>query len=121
MIIESVCSLQVEDLVKGARVLVLQEGLLYAGSLMPIDPPDVYGVHVDGERGTRPHICCQDELLNQAVSYILAPILLQSFLKHFAFQWKEVKPGSTRFLTEGTRVCAFWSQQYRGLYTGELN
>ncbi|KAB7500689.1 BAH and coiled-coil domain-containing protein 1 [Armadillidium nasatum] len=94
----SICSLQVEDLVSGARIMILQDGLLYAGNLSPITPPDVYGIHIDGERGTRPHICCQEELLTQA--------------------WKEVKPGSTRFLTEGTRVCAFWSQQYRGLYPG---
>ena len=34
-------------------------------------------------------------------------------------QWKEVKPGSSRFLKEGSRVCCFWSQQYRALYSGE--
>lgn len=64
----SICSLQVEDLVSGARIMILQDGLLYAGNLSPITPPDVYGIHIDGERGTRPHICCQEELLTQAVS-----------------------------------------------------
>lgn len=38
----------------------------------------------------------------------------------YFLQWKEVKPGTTRFLAEGTRVCAFWSQQYRALYPGML-
>ncbi|MPC95120.1 Trinucleotide repeat-containing gene 18 protein [Portunus trituberculatus] len=87
------------DLVDKARVLVLQDGLLYAGCVVPITPPDVYGVVMDGERGSRPHIYCREELLEQS--------------------WKEVKPGTTRFLAEGTRVCAFWSQQYRALYPGE--
>ncbi|XP_066986125.1 BAH and coiled-coil domain-containing protein 1 isoform X2 [Macrobrachium rosenbergii] len=94
----SVCVIEMGDLVDKARVLVLQDGLLYAGHVVPITPPDVYGVVIDGERGSRPHIYCREELLQQS--------------------WKEVKPGSSRFLVEGTRVCAFWSQQYRALYPG---
>ncbi|ROT61285.1 hypothetical protein C7M84_020957 [Penaeus vannamei] len=94
----NVCVIEVGDLVDKARVLVLQDGLLYAGYVVPMTPPDVYGVVIDGERGSRPHIYCREELLEQS--------------------WKEVKPGSTRFLKEGTRVCAFWSQQYRALYPG---
>ncbi|XP_068223664.1 mucin-17 isoform X2 [Palaemon carinicauda] len=94
----SVCVIEMGDLIDKARVLVLQDGLLYAGHVVPITPPDVYGVVIDGERGSRPHIYCREELLQQS--------------------WKEVKPGSSRFLVEGTRVCAFWSQQYRALYPG---
>ncbi|KAG7153659.1 BAH and coiled-coil domain-containing protein 1-like [Homarus americanus] len=96
----SVCVIEVGDLVDKARVLVLQDGLLYAGHVVPITPPDVYGVVIDGERGSRRHIYCREELLEQS--------------------WKEVKPGTTRFLAEGTRVCAFWSQQYRALYPGSI-
>lgn len=51
-----------------ARVLVLQDGLLYAGYVVPMTPPDVYGVVIDGERGSRPHIYCREELLEQSVS-----------------------------------------------------
>ncbi|KAK7072860.1 Chromatin binding [Halocaridina rubra] len=92
------CIIEMADLIDKARVLVLLDGLLYAGHVVPITPPDVYGVVIDGERGSRPHIYCREELLQQS--------------------WKEVKPGSSRFLVEGTRVCAFWSQQYRALYPG---
>ncbi|KAA0203080.1 hypothetical protein HAZT_HAZT005713 [Hyalella azteca] len=96
--IPSVCHLAVEELVKGCRVLLLRDdGLLYAGSVNPISPPNLYGLLIDGERGSKGHIYCAEELLTQA--------------------WKEVKPGSTRFLKEGTRVCCFWSQQYRALYS----
>ncbi|KAF2360830.1 Bromo adjacent (BAH) domain [Trinorchestia longiramus] len=97
----SVCHLAVDELVKGCRVLLLRDdGLLYAGSVNPITPPDLYGLIIDGERGSKGHIYCAEELLTQA--------------------WKEVKPGSTRFLKEGTRVCCFWSQQYRALYSGTV-
>ncbi|XP_018023640.2 serine-rich adhesin for platelets [Hyalella azteca] len=99
--IPSVCHLAVEELVKGCRVLLLRDdGLLYAGSVNPISPPNLYGLLIDGERGSKGHIYCAEELLTQA--------------------WKEVKPGSTRFLKEGTRVCCFWSQQYRALYSGTV-
>lgn len=32
----------------------------------------------------------------------------------------EVQPGSTTELTPGTRLCAYWSQQYRCLYPGSV-
>ncbi|CAL4099723.1 unnamed protein product [Meganyctiphanes norvegica] len=96
----SVCTVDQSDLDAGARVLTLQDGLLYAGHVVPITAPDIYGVIVDGERGSRPHVYCREELLQQS--------------------WKEVKPGSSRYLPEGTRVCAFWSNQYRGLYPGSV-
>lgn len=64
----SICVIEVGDLVDKARVLVLQDGLLYAGYVVSIRPPDVYGVVIDGERGSRPHIYCREELLEQSVS-----------------------------------------------------
>lgn len=33
----------------------------------------------------------------------------------------EVKPESTANLTPGTRVCAYWSEQYRCLYPGTIS
>ena len=31
-----------------------------------------------------------------------------------------VAPGSQRYVSEGTRVCAYWSQQFRCLYPGTV-
>ena len=36
------------------------------------------------------------------------------------FQIMDVKSGSPRFLPEGTRVCAYWSQQFSCLYPGTV-
>ena len=65
----SVCVLAVNELVKGCRVLFLRDdGLLYAGSVNPITPPDLYELLIDGERGSKGHIYCAEEMLTQAVS-----------------------------------------------------
>lgn len=32
----------------------------------------------------------------------------------------DVKPPSARYLPEGTRIAAYWSQQYRCLYPGTV-
>lgn len=32
----------------------------------------------------------------------------------------DVKPPSVRYLPEGTRIAAYWSQQYRCLYPGTV-
>ena len=63
------CKLESIDLIEKAPVLILQDGLLYAGHVTLIDPPDVYGVNVVGERSTRPHIYGREQLLEQAVSF----------------------------------------------------
>lgn len=52
------------------RVLTAMGGLFYAGSLTPVQPPDVYSVTLDGERGNRPHIMSREEILRDAVSVI---------------------------------------------------
>ncbi|KAI5727563.1 hypothetical protein M8J77_003810 [Diaphorina citri] len=80
-----------------ARVLVLNEGLLYAGQLTAISPPDIYGVQLDGERAHRPNIYSQEEVLNDVIL--------------------EVKPAQSS-VKPGKRMCAYWSQQYRCLYPG---
>ncbi|PNI35231.1 TNRC18 isoform 5, partial [Pan troglodytes] len=59
-----------------------------------------YRVVVEGERGNRPHIYCLEQLLQEAII--------------------DVRPASTRFLPQGTRIAAYWSQQYRCLYPGTV-
>lgn len=59
------------------RVLTAMGGLFYAGSLSPVQPPDVYAVTLDGERGNRPHIMSREEILRDAVS------IAQQEINHF--------------------------------------
>ncbi|XP_002738509.1 uncharacterized protein LOC100369237 [Saccoglossus kowalevskii] len=92
------CTIVPEELVDGLRVLIPSEGLFYTGHINAIQAPDIYGVVIDGERGNRPHVYSQEQILQEAIH--------------------DVKPGSTHYLPEGTRVCAYWSQQYRCLYPG---
>ncbi|XP_064604503.1 uncharacterized protein LOC135469813 isoform X2 [Liolophura sinensis] len=94
------CVLDKDDLVDGLRVLLLMDGLFHEGAVKAIRPPDVYGVLIDGERGNRPHIYSQEEILKEAIL--------------------DVQPGSPRFVPEGTRVCAYWSQQFSCLYPGTV-
>lgn len=53
---------------KKIRVLTAMGGLFYAGCLNAVQPPDVYAVILDGERGNRPHIMSREEILRDAVS-----------------------------------------------------
>ena len=59
-----------------------------------------YGVLVDGERRNREHIYSQEEILSEAI--------------------KDMKPLSVNHVAEGTRVCAYWSQQFSCLYPGTV-
>lgn len=52
------------------RVLTAMGGLFYAGHLNAVEPPDVYSITLDGERGNRPHIMSREEILRDAVSFI---------------------------------------------------
>lgn len=68
-----VCTLTDEQLEKlgehdKMRVLTAMGGLFYAGQLSPVQPPDVYSITLDGERGNRPHIMSREEILRDAVS-----------------------------------------------------
>ncbi|XP_055384893.1 protein winged eye isoform X2 [Condylostylus longicornis] len=80
------------------RVLTAMGGLFYAGYLQPIEPPDVYAVTLDGERGNKPHIMCREEVLRDVIL--------------------EISPASINEVPQGTRICAYWSPQYRCLYPG---
>nr|CAH7723316.1 unnamed protein product [Callosobruchus chinensis] len=82
------------------RVLTAMGGLFYAGHLNAVEPPDVYSITLDGERGNRPHIMSREEILRDAIVEVSAP--------------------SPAALPAGTRVCAYWSQQYRCLYPGTV-
>lgn len=50
------------------RVLTAMGGLFYAGCLSAVQPPDVYAVTLDGERGNRPHFMSREDVLRDAVS-----------------------------------------------------
>ncbi|EAT49004.1 AAEL000015-PA [Aedes aegypti] len=80
------------------RVLTAMGGLFYAGCLSAVQPPDIYAVTLDGERGNRPHIMSREEVLRDAIL--------------------EVAPKTVDEIIPGTRLCAYWSQQYRCLYPG---
>ncbi|KAM6111319.1 LOW QUALITY PROTEIN: BAH and coiled-coil domain-containing protein 1 [Pterocles gutturalis] len=95
------CSIQKEDLRDGLHILIPKEdSLLYAGSVRTIQPPDIYSIIIEGERGNRQRIYSQEQLLLEAVL--------------------DVRPQSRRSLPPGTRVCAYWSQKSRCLYPGNV-
>ncbi|XP_055548947.1 protein winged eye isoform X3 [Wyeomyia smithii] len=97
--IDQKCLLTSEHLGKEkTRVLTAMGGLFYAGCLSAVQPPDIYAVTLDGERGNRPHIMSREEVLRDAIL--------------------EVAPKTVDEIIPGTRVCAYWSQQYRCLYPG---
>lgn len=99
-----------------------------------------YSVVVEGERGNRPHIYCLEQLLQEAVSQLLHLPPLPSLPSTLSplhpdlclcaveakvlypprMQIIDVKPPSVRYLPEGTRIAAYWSQQYRCLYPGTV-
>ena len=47
-------------------ILTNIEGVFYESRICPIEPPDIYGVLIDGERHSKPRIftevCCQGYL-----------------------------------------------------------
>ncbi|KAL0992513.1 hypothetical protein UPYG_G00094350 [Umbra pygmaea] len=95
------CVLDKDCLQDGLRVLIpMDDQLLYAGHVNTVHSPDIYSVVVEGERGNRPHIYCLEQLLQEAIV--------------------DVKPPSVRYLPEGCRIAAYWSQQYRCLYPGTV-
>lgn len=61
---------------KKIRVLTAMGGLFYAGCLNAVQPPDVYAVTLDGERGNRPHIMSREEILRDAVSVNHCPVAI---------------------------------------------
>ncbi|XP_042900623.1 titin homolog isoform X2 [Parasteatoda tepidariorum] len=91
--------LTIENLVESHRLLALEEGLFYAGHIKECITSNRYGIALDGQRGNKLHTFTREELLTQTIV--------------------ESKPVTSN-LPEGTRVCAYWSQQYRCLYPGVI-
>ncbi|XP_027705969.1 LOW QUALITY PROTEIN: BAH and coiled-coil domain-containing protein 1 [Vombatus ursinus] len=95
------CTIHKEDLQDGLHVLIPKEdSLLYAGSVKTLQPPDIYSIVIEGERGNRQRIYSLEQLLQEAVL--------------------DIRPQSSRYLPPGTRVCAYWSQKSRCLYPGNV-
>ncbi|KAG6936881.1 BAH domain and coiled-coil containing 1, partial [Chelydra serpentina] len=95
------CTIRKEDLRDGLRVLIPKEdSLLYAGSVKTLQPPDIYSVVIEGERGNRQRIYSLEQLLQEAVL--------------------DVRPQSSHHVPPGARVCAYWSQKSRCLYPGNV-
>lgn len=68
-LVDTRCVLTAELLeVDKLRVLTAMGGLFYAGQLNALEPPDVYSITLDGERGNKPHIMSREEILRDAVS-----------------------------------------------------
>lgn len=71
--VDSRCILTAEHLeIDKLRVLTAMGGLFYAGHLNAVEPPDVYSITLDGERGNRPHIMSREEILRDAVSFFFS-------------------------------------------------
>uniref|UniRef100_A0A8C4QMB5 BAH domain-containing protein n=1 Tax=Eptatretus burgeri TaxID=7764 RepID=A0A8C4QMB5_EPTBU len=95
------CLLERGDLRDGLRVLIpMEDELLHPGCLRLLQPPDVYGVVIDGERGGRPHIYPLEQLLQEAIL--------------------DNKLSSKQHLPVGTRVCAYWNPKCPFLYPGTV-
>ncbi|KAL3876603.1 hypothetical protein ACJMK2_034427 [Sinanodonta woodiana] len=98
---QKACKINKTDLRDGLRVLLFSDGLFHEGSVKAIQPPDIYGVSLENERKTRSHIYSQEEILQEAIL--------------------DVQPSSRQVLPEGTRICAYWSQQFSCLYPGIIS
>ncbi|KAI4873192.1 hypothetical protein NFI96_019314 [Prochilodus magdalenae] len=93
------CVLTKEALRDGLKVLISKEDeLLYAAYVHTLDLPDIYSIVIEGERGNRPRIYSLEQLLQEAVL--------------------DVRLETVETLTDGTRVCAYWSERSRCLYPG---
>ncbi|XP_037834573.1 BAH and coiled-coil domain-containing protein 1 isoform X4 [Kryptolebias marmoratus] len=96
------CVLTKELLCDGLKVLISKEDeLLYAARVHTLEIPDIFRVVIDGERGNRPRIYSLEQLLKEAVL--------------------DIRPESESMLSEGTRVCAYWSERSRCLYPGYVH
>lgn len=56
---------------KETRVLTDMGGLFYAGIMKPLQPPDVYAITLDGERGNKSHIMSREEIFKDTVSELV--------------------------------------------------
>nr|XP_033817697.1 BAH and coiled-coil domain-containing protein 1 [Geotrypetes seraphini]XP_033817698.1 BAH and coiled-coil domain-containing protein 1 [Geotrypetes seraphini]XP_033817699.1 BAH and coiled-coil domain-containing protein 1 [Geotrypetes seraphini] len=95
------CAIRKDELQDGLHVLIPKEdNLLYAGSVKILQPPDIYSVVIEGERGNRQRIYSLEQLLQEAVH--------------------DITPKTTCCLQPGARVCAYWSEKSRCLYPGNV-
>lgn len=99
------------------RVLTDMGGLFYAGVMKPLRPPDVYAITLDGERGNKSHVMSREDILKDTVSRD-GTLSQRSSNFDYSVQILEVSPKSVDDVPVGTRLCAYWSQQYRCLYPG---
>ncbi|KAH8292320.1 hypothetical protein KR054_008439 [Drosophila jambulina] len=101
------------------RVLTDMGGLFYAGVMRPLRPPDVYSITLDGERGNKSHVMSREDILKDTVCRS-DPFAfdIRDHNEINPFQILEVAPKSVESVPVGTRLCAYWSQQYRCLYPG---
>jgi hypothetical protein len=68
-------SLKDSDLTDGLRILILQEGRFWPARLNSTQLPDVYGIVVEKQRGNRPLILPRDDILKEAVSFLLTLLI----------------------------------------------
>lgn len=94
------CTLTSEDLRDGLRILKKIGSHFYPGRITEISPPDIYGIVVDRERGNKPHIFSQEEVLQEAIL--------------------EMRPKTVPELAPGDRVCAYWSSKIHYLHPGTV-
>ncbi|TNN64849.1 BAH and coiled-coil domain-containing protein 1 [Liparis tanakae] len=93
------CVVTKELLTDGLKVLISKDDeLLYAARVHTLELPDIFSIVIYGERGNRPRIYSLEQLLQEAVL--------------------DVRPEAETMLSEGTRVCAYWSERSRCLYPG---
>ncbi|XP_014260619.1 F-actin-monooxygenase MICAL3 [Cimex lectularius] len=81
-------------------IMMAKGGLFYTGQITQAKAEGIYEVVLEKERHRKPHIMCSEELINNAIL--------------------EVRLEGTP-LTTGTRICAYWSQQYNCLYPGSVS
>ncbi|XP_073996876.1 BAH domain and coiled-coil containing protein winged eye isoform X3 [Rhodnius prolixus] len=92
------CKLREEHLTQLPRsIMMAVGGLFYTGHITQAKAEGIYEVILEKERHRKPHILCSEELINNAI--------LEVRLDDVA-------------LKVGTRLCAYWSQQYNCLYPG---
>ncbi|GBP98533.1 Protein winged eye [Eumeta japonica] len=119
---------------KETRVLTDMGGLFYAGIMKPLQPPDVYAITLDGERGNKSHIMSREEIFKDTrrtrnrirrkkVSLLSTFVRVtntmnnnQLFLKAKE-DFRTCSQDSRRCASRYTVMCLL-DQQYRCLYPG---
>lgn len=95
------------DLDLKLNVIMLVDGLLFVGEICPIQPPDIYGIILHGERQHRPIIYSQEQMLREAIREVFP--FLSSFhakyeLRHSACLAGQTNSGRTGRRSESMRL-----------------